>query len=215
MSSLTEIEEQVLAEVDESLTAPDNWDGTELLRRSLADAIDELSMYRGYFTRELVVPLVASTSFYSLALTQGTPLWIERAQFMDQQRELSCMGFVSMAANHGDLWLSTTGTPHSYIPVSSTIMGVFPKPASDGGAIKLRVVCTPGTYADSLTYMSPGEAFETALINYGRYALLMTTYGNFTDASEAYSEYLKAAGAFTAYESYRRMVATYIIGSDK
>jgi len=215
MASLTEIEEQVLAEVGENLTTADNWDGTDLLRESLADALDEMSIHMGYFTKELVVPLKKNVSFYSLALTQGTPLWIERARFMDQQRELSCMGFVSIADRYGSLWLSATGTPHTYIPVSSTILGVFPKPASDGGAIKLRVTCTPGDYADALTYISPGEAFETALVSYGKYALLMTTYGNTTDANEAYAEYLQAAGMVKAYNTYRRLMADYIIGSDK
>jgi len=207
MASLTSLEEQVLGEIHEDLTSPEVWDGDDELREALGDGIDECCFFTSLFTDRLIVPLKKNVMFYSLSAMSSYPLFIRRAYLREQERELECTSLVSIVKRDSHFMLGRS-SPREYVPLSPSLIMVYPCYSTDGGSVELDVVATPKHYSLSTDFLTTREELEDALVHYGKYYLLLR--GGMTElALEEYGLFLKALGAQKQFAHHHREMARF------
>ena len=110
--ALTDIETEVLRQVDEDLTATYNWSGEIGLREALGDALDEICFFGNYFEQDVMVPLKEDVAIYSFEPDNANPLYIKSARLWESDRELSCSSLIKMSERDAQ-WLISRGLPIS------------------------------------------------------------------------------------------------------
>jgi len=208
MATLTDLEQQILEEIHEDLTTAEVWDGDDELREALGDAIDECCFFTNLFTDKVMVPLKEDVMFYSLSATNSYPLFIRRAYLREQERELDCASLISIVRRDANFMLGR-GAPREYVPLSPSVLMVYPCYSSDGGIIELDVVATPKHYSLASNFITTREELEDALVHYGKYYLLLRAGGMDTMAMGEYERYLKAIGAQQEFKHHNRALARY------
>lgn len=213
MATLLDIETEVLLQCGEDPADPAVFDGSDELRAGIADAIDELSMYGGFFQEKLQLKLQANVGFYSFSMPNHWPLYITRARLVEYNRDLDCETFVGLA-DQAPMWLISRGSPYKYVPFGPTTVVIWPCYAEDGGIVELDVVCVPKVYGSSDLYLSIGQKFELALIAYGRYVVLLKG-GDFEGAMAAFRDYLEFGGMIKLFTTHQRKAEVRRLDVDK
>lgn len=208
MATLTALEEIILEEIDENLTTAEVWDGTGELREALSDAIDECCFFADLFEDRITVALKADTMFYSLASANSYPLFIRRGYLREQVREIDCSSLESIRLRDPNFMLPRTA-PREYVPLSPSLIMVYPCYSSDGGALELDVIACPQHYSEAANFLSIREELEQALVHYGKYYLMLRAGGMDKMALSEYEEYLKAIGALQEFKHHQRAMARF------
>jgi len=210
--ALTDIEEEVLRQLDEDLSDEYNWTGEVGLREALGDAIDELCIFGNYFEEKVMIPLKGNTNLYEISLNNAFPLYIKSAKLWETDRPLECESLIGMAQKDSQ-WMISRGSPFKYIPLSSDLVMFYPCNASDGDSVQLRVVCTPEHYGSDREFLTIREETEDALISYGKYYLLLREKSMIREAMKEYGEFLKLAGMTQQLKHHTQGMRSYLYGS--
>lgn len=208
MATLTDIETEVLYEVVENFTTPENWSGDSELREALCDAIDEIAMVKDFFVVDHYISLKADTAFYSLSLNDYNPLFVRRATLVEQDRRLEPETIMSLF-HMSPSWTINRGSPQIYCCPSSDIIVFWPCYATDGGIVKLDVVCTPDHYTAADGFLTIREELEDALIHYGKYHLLLRSGRKMWKALREYKKYLDYFAPVKAVEEHAKAMRKF------
>lgn len=211
--SITDVEQQILDEIDDSYSSTDSnvgdvWhDDTAIaeVRKAISDAIDEASMYGEFFTHKLAIPLVEDCAFYSISPNKLYPYYLTRLRYVDEDRDLECVTF-RWLYQRDSMFILSTGTPFHYVPVAPDLVYIWPRPSSSAGVLTATVVGTPAAYTDDARFLTIREELEQALVAYGRYHLFMRAGGRFEMALEAYAEYARLIGAADLFKHTQKQL---------
>lgn len=200
MSTLTDLESQILDELGEAST-PEVWTGETDLREALYDALDECAMIGPFFTTSIMIPLRDDRAFYAMEADGAFPLYVRRAKLWETDRRLKPISLIKLRAKD-ERFLLSRGSPIRYCPLASDLILFYPAPAADGDSVKVDVVCTYAHSTHHREFVTIREELEAALIHYGKYHKLFQVKGNMQDALEEYQEYLRALGMFKELKSH-------------
>lgn len=189
MANLTDIETEVLRQIGEDLSVPDNWDGTDEVRTAIADALQELCAINLFFVRKVSLPLQAGVSLYSFAISGYLPILIQRAVLIEEDRKLDCVSLKDLE-NVDPTWLRTTGSPRMFCPFNHDQVLIYPLYAADGGLVEMDVLCAPDIYTAAEMFQSISHEYENALIHYAKYWLLLRIPGGFQKAMYEFQQYI-------------------------
>jgi len=211
--SITDVEQQILDEIDDAYDATDSnvgdvWhDDTAIaeVRKAISDGIDEACMHGEFFVQNLVVPLVEDCAFYSISPNRFYPYYLTRLRFVDEDRDLECVTF-RWLYQRDSMFMLSSGTPFHYVPISTDLFYIWPRPSSSAGVLNATVVGTPQAYTDDARYLTVREELEQALVAYGRYHLFMRAGGRFKMALEAYAEYAQLIGATQLFKHVQKQL---------
>lgn len=165
-----DIKQRILSGINDlDVDAPVFFSGAQL--NSL---IDEAAEFVAAETRSLrsssFVPLYAGTTFYSLrglardlmlpyrvwSHANSTKLTVTSMEELDQFQQR---------------WSDTTGTPEMWFPVSWDIIGLFPRPSSSGGTLRIDYYAWPTSQQDESANLS--NTLSDAVVLYGIYMGLL------------------------------------------
>jgi len=208
VATLTALEQLILEEIDENLTTAEVWDGTSELREALSDAIDECCFFTDLFEDRLSIPLQADMMFYSLACANSYPLFIKRVYLREQEREIDCSSLISIAKRDSQFMLPRS-SPREYVPLSPTLIMIYPCYDTDGGVVELDLIATPKHYSTAANFITIRQELEEALVHYGKYYLLLRAGGMDKMALYEYGEYLKGIGTMQEFEHHKRATHEY------
>jgi len=212
--ALTDIETEVLRQLDEDLENEYNWTGEVGLREAIADAIDELCLFGAFFEQRVMLPLKANVGVYEISLDTAYPLYIKRAKLWETDIRLQCESLIGMSQKNPQ-WLISRGSPFKYIPLSNSLVMFYPFNSSDGDSVELTVVCTPKHYESDRLFLTIREEMEDALICYGKYFLLLREKGMLREALNEYKSFLSLAGMTQELKHHSQGVRRFLYGSQK
>jgi NTP pyrophosphatase (non-canonical NTP hydrolase) len=193
MTTLADIEEQVLEELGEDTGSLEVWTGSPDLREAIADAVDEVSMTAPYFQTDFIVKLEANIAFYELSLEDGYPLYVRSARIMDRDTRLVAYTMGQLILEDRQFLLSR-GTPRGYASLAPDIVMVAPCNSTTTDVLKLSLVYAPRHYGQHNEFVTIREELEKGLIHYGKYHKLLQVKGSFREAMSEYEEYLRTFG---------------------
>jgi hypothetical protein len=189
------IETAVLRAIGEDITYPDvfedNATDLALIRGSINDAIQEICMVTGSYTKTYFLGLLEDRMFYRLAPQTDyvgyiTECWDEEAKYKLTRTTVTSL-------NHFDrFFLKTTGPQEHYFPIGSNHIGIYRKPSAKGKVLRLNCVCIPKPYTADTDPVKLREAFQRATTYFavGEY---YASRGDAARATEYHTRYLETA----------------------
>ena len=201
---MNDIERRVLELIGEDVDSPDVFSeddgGIDPLRQAVSDAVAEIVMLTGSFKRQYYIPLRAEQQLYRLVLVDGAMGWITDAWTVVQQRRLEQTDLTRVSA-HDPRWMISAGTPDSYFPIGSNVVGLYPKPSSTGDVIELTVVEIPSDYASGTDRVKLREAFKYAAVHFA-VSQYWATRGDAGEAQTHFQKYIECLGFEKDYLPY-------------
>lgn len=208
---MNELETQVLEYIGENTTTPDVFVDTSTgmapIRESLCDAIEEISMITGSNKREYHLPLEQDSNFYRLAWNQDVFAWITDAWLVGQKRRLEHTDLIRLN-NHNPRWLRNTGPPHSYFPIGTNIVGVWPRTTSDTDIIALTCVAIPDRYTEDTDRIKLRNDYQWAAVFYA-VSEFWASRGDAKTATYFHTMYLDKLGLQNLYPASAEYVPGY------
>lgn len=127
-----------------------------------------LAEQTGNIRRTAYFPLREGTQFYFLRSIAQDIMIPYRIWNFDGTRRLTAFSIQEMDA-FAENWLTTTGTPEVWFPVSWDFFGVYPKPAAGGGVMRLDYYAWPRELLDDDDEPEVLESSHDALTYFGVY----------------------------------------------
>ena len=198
---MNDLERMVLRQIGEDADSPDVFtEGSEALsdvRRSINDAVQEVSMITGAIVNTYLIPLVADNTFYRLWPKQDHFGWVTSAWLVNRQRRLVQTDRYRMEAED-PVWMKRRGFPEYYFPVGLHSIGVYPAPSASGDVIELRCAMIPAAYTRDTERVRLRDDYHRAVV----YLAVSEYYASRGAAPEATSHlqrYANAAGLAKQY----------------
>lgn len=189
------IETQVLRLIGENVTTPDVFTddatGMALIRGSVNDAIQELCMVLGGYTRNYHLPLLEDYQFYRLEPEHDYIAYIVDVYDHDRKRKLTQTDIVTLAASD-PYFLKTNGYPEQYLWIGHEVFGIYPYPASEGGMLVLKCVCLPKPYTQDYDPIYLRDYLQRAAVYYA-VSEYYASRGDAKRAQQEHSRYLEMA----------------------
>ncbi len=189
------IRARILETLNESTDAPVFWTASEIndLIDEAAEVICEESRA---IKRSVLVTLRPGTAYYSLRGLGPSIMAPWRIWLTSQQRRLDVTSMPELDRQH-ETWPTVTGEPQYWFPVSWDLFGVWPKPSTGGGVLRLDCFAWPRALQDDDEEPELLAADHDALILYAVAEGSAKRWDVATTLS-AWSLFLKAAGGSTA-----------------
>jgi hypothetical protein len=111
------------------------------IRTSVSDAVQELCMILGAYTRDYHLPLLADRQWYRLNPDHDYIAYIVDAMDLNRRFKLTQTDVLTMSLD--PYCLQTNGNPEQYVYVGHNVLGIYPYPSSEGGMLILKCVCIP------------------------------------------------------------------------
>ena len=147
---MNSIEEQVLRDIGENVTSPDvftdDTTGMAQIRTSINDAIQELCMVLGSYTRDYHLPLLADRQWYRLNPDHDYIAYITDVTDLNRRVKLVQTDIHTLSLD--PYCLRQNGNPEQYVYVGHNVFGIYPYPSAEGGMLILKCVCIPKPYTD-------------------------------------------------------------------
>jgi hypothetical protein len=193
MADITTIETVILEMIDEDLTTPDNWDGTDEVREWVADGLDELCAIGKFYRRKLEIGLEGGVSVYSFSPTREVVVDVKSMWLRNKQRPLEQTSLRRLA-RQDPRWLSTSGPPFEYFIMDFEQFGIYPRYDDDEDSVEIDVVMIPEPYVGSTGMIGAHSDYEEGLVSYAKH-MLYVRLGRVESAMAEYQEFLTLAGA--------------------
>lgn len=181
-----EIKDRILDGINDSVDSP-----TIYTDAQLNDLIDEAAEFVAAetrsFRRSSFLPLRASTSFYPLKGIASDILLPYRVWSHENATRMAATSMEELD-QFQQRWLDTTGVPEMWFPVSWDLIGLWPRPTSDGGLLRIDYFAWPESASDDATTFEAN--LHDALIAYGTYLGLLKQWDS-ARASSAFSRLQK------------------------
>lgn len=201
---MNDIERRVLELIGENTDSPDVFTeddgGIDPIRQAVSDAVSEIVMMTGSYKRQYLIPMRADQQIYRIVLQNGSMGWVTDAWTVAQQRRLEQTDLIRVSA-HDPRWMVSSGTPDSYFPIASDVIGFYPKPSSADDVIDLTVVEIPKDYASGSDRVKLREAFKYAAVHFA-VSQYWATRGDAGEAQKHFLEYMKCLGFEKDYAPY-------------
>jgi hypothetical protein len=197
---MNQIEQNVLETIGESVDSPDVFTddsaGLALIRGSINDAIEEISMLTGAKHGVYHMLLRSGQSFYRMDFRRDRFAWITDAWLVQIKRRLEQTDLTRLNA-FNPRWLLNTGSPQSYGQIGNDVFFTWPCPAGTD-VVELRCVVIPDRYIEDYDRVKLRETFQWAAVHYavGEY------YASRGDAKQAlyhHNIYVEKLGIQTMY----------------
>lgn len=203
--SINELEAQVLRIVGDNPDSPDVFfDGSielEALRRSMSEAIQEITMLTGGHKTSFYIPLAKDVSFYAVRPKQGALGWIAEAWLIGEKRRLERTDLHRLNVLD-PRWLKRRGNLDSYFEVGPEHFGVYPKPSASSDVLRLECVIVPDVADDTRRLAHLRDQFKWAVVDYavGEY---FASRGRDQDALSHSQSYAMTLGLAMQYPKSR------------
>lgn len=193
---MNDLERHVLKLIGENPDSPDVFldtdEGMAPVRDSINDAIQELCMVSGAYKRVYLLPLYEDRQFYRLDWQHDHLGWVTDAWDRSRGRKLIQTDVLSVAMRD-QLWMQHGGNPDEYMQLGLDIIGVFPKPSSNGVVLELNCVCIPKPYTTDTDPVRIREVYQRAAVYYA-VSEFYASRGNAQRATEYHNRYMETAG---------------------
>lgn len=118
--------------------------------------------------RTAVVPVRQGAFLYYLPWIDPDAMAIRRVWYQNDQSRLTAVTMSQLDGFH-QRWLTVTGTPEVWFPVSWDIFGVWPIPATAGDVLRVAYSAWPRALQDDSDEPELPEATQDAVVLYGQY----------------------------------------------
>ena len=205
---MNKLERQVVAMVGDDPDNPDVFKDTEQglkpIRRSINDAVQEIILLNGGFSRSFHIPLTEGKTFYSINFNDGFLGWIENVWIVNIKRRLSQTDLHSLR-NWDYRWYSSTGTPESYFPIGVNVIGVYPKPSATSDIAEVSAMVIPAPYTNDKQKVRLRKSFEWSVINYA-VSEYWCSRGDVATAKKHFQIYLETLGLRTGFKTSKERI---------
>lgn len=163
----SEIRTRILESLNDSASSPVFWSISEIddvIQEGQEVLAEELAIIK----RSALVPLREGTTYY---YTQGiaSDIMVPYRIFLTElDRRLDVVTMSQLDERH-ETWITISGDPWHWFPVSWDIFGVFPHPAQAGGVIRVDYIAWPSAPQDDSEELEFSEPEQDALVLYGVY----------------------------------------------
>lgn len=185
--------------IGESTSDPDVFTSTGLtpIRDSLNDAIAELCMVTGSYTRTYHVPLYEDRHFYRMDWGKDefgyvVECWDRERQFRLEQTDLGTL------ANTDPWFLKASGNPERYFQVGQDFIGFDRAVSASGKILEVMCVAIPSPYTEDHEPVRLREVFRRAAVEYA-VAEFYASRGDAKRAKEHHERYLEVAGIMSLH----------------
>jgi hypothetical protein len=203
---MNDLERNVLERIGENTTTPDVFTddstGLALIRGSINDAIEEISMLTGSVKRSYFVLLRGDQTFYRMNFKRDRFAWITDAWLPAVKRRLEQTDLVRLNA-FNPRWMKNSGTPMAYGQIGQDVFFTWPT-VSSPNVIELECVVIPERYADDDERIKIKAMFNEAAVNFAVGEYYAST-GDAKQAIDHHNRYLELLGLQGFYpESFDR-----------
>ena len=205
---MNKLEKQVVLMVGDDPDNPDVFKDTEQglkpIRRSINDAVQEIILLNGGFSRSFHIPLTEGKTFYSINFNDGFLGWIENVWLVNIKRRLSQTDLHSLR-NWYYRWFSSTGTPECYFPIGVNVIGVYPKPSATSDIAEVSAMVIPAPYTNDKQKIRLRKSFEWSVINYA-VSEYWSSRGDVATARKHFEIYLNTLGLRTGFKTSKQRI---------
>jgi hypothetical protein len=193
---MNSVETLVLQLIGEDTSSPDVFtddsEGMALIRGSINDAVEEISIITGGYKENYLIELREGRVFYRLDFAGGDVAWITDAWLTTQRRRLEQTDLLKLS-DYNPRWLISNGPPRSYFPVGLDFIGVWPKPGADTDILELTAVMVPTRYTRDTDRLRVRRDLEWAAAHYavGEY---YASRGDARSAIDHHTQYMDHVG---------------------
>lgn len=195
------LETHFLEQVGEDPDSPDVFiEGSEslaMLRGSLNDAIEEISMITGSVKRTFHMPMRSDRGFHIIPSIQGVLAWITDVWLMGIGRRLEQVDFTWLN-DFNPRWLENTGTPERYCLIGTGVLGVHPAPASTTDMLEITAAVIPDRYVTDTERIQVRDDFKWAAVHYA-VSEYYASRGDAASATKHIMKYLDRLGLSKMY----------------
>jgi hypothetical protein len=192
---MNSIETQVLRLIGENITTPDVFadtdEGMALIRDSVNQAIQEITMVTGSYTKVYHLHLFEGRQFYRVS--SFTDYLIYPVLVWDREQKLKLRQTDLIRASNDDhYWMQNEGPPKEYMILGHDHLGIIHVPSQDGRILEMTWVCAPKEYVADTDPIKLREVFQraTAYYSVGEY---YASRGDASRATEWNKKYLETA----------------------
>ena len=205
---MNKLEKQVVLMVGDDPDNPDVFKDTEQglkpIRRSINDAVQEIILLNGGFSRSFHIPLTEGKTFYSINFNDGFLGWVDNVWLVNIKRRLSQTDLHSLR-NWDYRWFSSTGTPESYFPIGVNVIGVYPKPSATSDIAEVSAMVIPAPYTNDKQKIRLRKSFEWSVINYA-VSEYWSSRGDVQTARKHFEIYLNTLGLRTGFKTSKQRI---------
>lgn len=191
---MNSIERQALRLIGENLSSPDVFTDTDSglaqIRGSINDAIQELSMVTGSYTREYRLTLMAERQWYRIQPIGDYLGYPIEVYDLTRGRKLDRTDPVALSAEDSE-WLGRPGNPWAYLFVGSKYFGLYPVP-STSLLLLLKCVMIPMAYQTDKEQIKLKEVYHSAAVSLA-VSEFYASRGDAARATEYLQRYLESA----------------------
>lgn len=206
------LESQVLRIIAENTDAPDVFTDTPaglvLIRGSLNDAIAELSLVTGSYTRTYYLPLFVNRQWYRLAPVADYVVFFQTVWDREHHYRLTRNDFCTLKLQD-PFFLRRQGRPLQYVTAGFDYIGFYPIPSEDGKVLELTSACIPHPYMSDTDPIKLREQFQRAAVQYAA-AEFFASRGDAKRADYFFQRYTEIAGLFASTPEYADRSATML-----
>lgn len=183
----TQIRDRILAALNESTSAPVMW-STAQIDAVIAEASEVLAEEAKVIHRTAFTARQAGVTYYFTRGLAPDVMAMTRVWLPDLNKRLTAVTIAELDAQNAT-WATATGDPEYWFPVSWDCYGIYPRPASSGGLLRVDYLAWPRTLLDDDDEPEFREADHDSLVLYGIYDGLMKQW-NVQRALQLYSRFL-------------------------
>lgn len=162
-----EIQQRVLEGIQDDPDTPIFFSETQLARL-INEAYEVLAEDSQAIKRTAFVPLKEGVGFYSTPSISADFMAPTRIWNHSLNQRLTCLSMAEMDSLD-TRWQTTTGTPQVWFPVSWDMFGIYPRPSTAGGVLRVDYIAWPRSLMDGSDRPELPEASHDALTLYGQY----------------------------------------------
>jgi hypothetical protein len=198
------LEQQVLRRIAEDLQNPDVFTddpyGLALVRGSLNDAIMELCLATGAYTRTYHLGLFYGKQFYRMAPQHDFIAFIKTCWDREHHYRLIRTD-ISNLNQQDPFWMRRSGRPLQYLTAGFDYIGLYPVPSEEGKILELICACVPKAYATDKDPIKVRDQFQQAAVEFAT-GEFFASRGDAKRALEHHQRYIEIAGIMSGTPEY-------------
>ena len=213
---MNKIERQVLLMIGEDPDNPDVFTddevGIEQIRKSILDGISEVLMQTGGQVEQFRLPLQANQTFYKIELQNSDVCWFKSVWNCQNEKAMSQTSLIALNA-FDPLWMRHTGEPTQYFPLSTSTIGICPKPSATGNVIECQIAVIPKEIRNDHSPLKIKKLYERSVVNYA-ISEYYASRGAAREAAEHLQLFAESLGMQRTYQSDNSRTYQYTINKE-
>ena len=212
---MNSIETHVLQLIGEDIPSPDVFTddetGLALIRGSVNDAIQEMCMVTGAYTKTYHLILLADRQFYRISAKQDYFGCCIEVWDRNRKLKLTQIDLVSLAKREPS-FMTLSGDPDYYGHCGTEHVFVFPRPSSEGTVLEIRMAAIPKPYLSDKDPVKVRDQWQQGAA-YLAVSEYFASRGDASRAGEYLTKYLEVIGMKTMHPMQAER--TYQLGGYK